>query len=410
MKENKNNRISIIVGTILVMLGLGTIYTWSLYNQPLADLYGWNVSAVSTTFSIMSFALAFSTLFSGKIQEKIGLRRLIAISGITLGAGLMISSQATSIALLYIFAGVVVGAANGVAYMTTLSNIIKWFPEKKGIISGIAIGAYGSGSLVFKYINSFIIESAGVKAGFFYWGLIALIMIVAGSLLVKEAKVSSNTKTATAAMQRDYSLKEMLKTKEAYLLFVILFTACMSGLYLIGNVKDIGVSIAGLDITSSANAVALVAIFNTLGRIILGALSDKVGRLNVVAGALLVTAIAVIVLSTVELNYGIFFVCVAAIAFCFGGNITVFPTIVAEFFGLKNQNQNYGIVYQGFGLGALSASFISVILGGFQPTFKFIAVLCFISFIISMTLKAPGLKTKNKKNWTMESYQEKHAN
>ena len=118
----------------------------------------------------------------------------------------------------------------------------------------------------------------------------------------------------------------MLKTKEAYLLFVIVFTACMSGLYLIGIVKDIGVSMAGLDVATAANAVALVAIFNTIGRIILGALSDKVGRLKVVSGALFATAIAVTVLSYVELNYALFFACVAVIAFCFGGNITIFPS------------------------------------------------------------------------------------
>jgi MFS transporter, OFA family, oxalate/formate antiporter len=213
--------------------------------------------------------------------------------------------------------------------------------------------------------------------------------------------MSHEPQTVGGSIQKDYTVKEMLKTKQAYLLFFIFFTACMSGLFLIGIVKDIGVRLVGLDIEAASNAVALVAIFNTSGRIILGALSDKVGRLRVVSGALLVTAAAVTVLSFVQLNYALFFICVAGIAFCFGGNITIFPAIVADFFGLKNQSKNYGIIYQGFGIGAISGSFIASALGGFIPTFKLIAVLSIVSLLIALTIKAPNFgepKTKKKRN------------
>ncbi|MCP3792881.1 OFA family MFS transporter [Paenibacillus sp. CH40] len=403
MKTNSGNRWLVVLGTIIVQMGLGTIYTWSLFNQPLVDRFGWNLSSVAITFSITSFALAFATLFAGKLQDKWGLRRLILCSGVVLGAGLMLSSQVTSLSLLYILAGIVVGFADGTAYITSLSNLIKWFPEKKGLISGISVGAYGTGSLIFKYINGSLIQSVGVSQAFLYWGMIVLIMIVGGSFLVREAVVVNKPSVQNGVVQRDYTVKEMLRTKQAYLLFVMFFTACMSGLYLIGVVKDIGVRMAGLDVATAANAVAMVAIFNTAGRIILGALSDKVGRLKVVAGALLTTAVAVTVLSLVPLNFGLFFACVAGIAFCFGGNITVFPAIVADFFGLKNQSKNYGVVYQGFGLGALAGSFIAALLGGFIPTFTTIAVLCVVSFLIALTIRTPEqgkgkLRSERKKN------------
>lgn len=392
MKLNTHNRWLIVLGTIIVQMGLGTIYTWSLFNQPLVEHFGWKLNSVAITFSITSFALAISTLFAGKFQDRWGIRRLIGSAGIVLGAGLILSSQVSSIWMLYILAGVVVGFADGTAYITSLSNLIKWFPEKKGLISGISVGAYGTGSLIFKYINGSLIQTVGVSHTFLYWGLIVMIMVVGGSVLVREAQVGNESQTLKGVQIKDFTVKEMLKTKEVYLLFVIFFTACMSGLYLIGIVKDIGVSLAGLDVATAANAVALVAIFNTIGRILLGALSDKVGRLRVVAGALFVTAIAVSVLSFVKLNYGLFFASVAGIAFCFGGNITIFPAIVADFFGLKNQGKNYGIVYQGFGIGALSGSFIAAALGGFVPTFTFIAVLSVISMVIALIIKAPGQK------------------
>lgn len=395
MKNKLDNRIFIVIGTFIAQMGLGTIYTWSLFNQPIADKLGFDLSKVVVTFSITSFSLAFSTLFAGKIQEKIGIKNLTILSGILLGIGLILTSKVNSLFMLYITAGVILGAADGIAYLSLLSNCIKWYPEKKGLISGISVGAYGIGSLIFKYINTYMIDSRGISMAFLYWGIMAMILIVIGGQLVKDApKVS--VKKQSVSEDSEFSVVEMLKTKESYLLFIVFFTACMSGLYLIGIVKDIGVQLAGLTPAVAANAVAMVAIFNTAGRIILGALSDKIGRLKVVLYSLVVTAISVTVLSFVHLNFGIFFACVAGIAFCFGGCITVFPPIVGEFFGLNNQTNNYGIIYQGFGLGALSGTFIATLVGGFKPTFMVVGVLCLISIIIIGTINVPEKASKVK--------------
>lgn len=400
--DNKNaKRWLIVLGTVIMQMGLGTIYTWSLFNAHLVTKFGWELNAVSITFSITSFALAFATLFAGKLQDRFGLRRLTATAGIVLGLGLILSSQANSLLMFYVLAGVIVGFADGTAYITSLSNLIKWFPNNKGLISGVSVGAYGTGSLIFKYINGSLIDSVGVSNTFMYWGMIVMVMIVIGSLLVREAPVQAAspgaTSTSTLAKPKDYTVKEMLRTKEAYLLFIIFFTACMCGLYLIGIVKDIGVQLAGLDVQTAANAVAMIAIFNTAGRLILGALSDKMSRLKLVGASLAVTAAAMLTLSYATLNFGLFFTCVAAIAFCFGGNITVFPAIVSDFFGLKNHSKNYGIVYQGFGIGALSGSFIAVFLGGFKPTFVIFGLLCLLACIIAISLKPPVEKVKEKK-------------
>ncbi|MHA6532243.1 L-lactate MFS transporter [Paenibacillus sp. BAC0078] len=398
----------IVLGTVIMQMGLGTIYTWSLFNAQLVNKFGWELSSVSITFSITSFALAFATLFAGTLQERFGLRRLTAAAGIMLGLGLILSSQISSLPMFYLLAGVVVGYADGTAYITSLSNLIKWFPKNKGLISGVSVGAYGTGSLIFKYINGSLIDSAGVSNAFLYWGLIVMIMIVTGSLLVREAPVAAATKTgaanakSTQSAPKDYTVKEMLRTKEAYLLFIIFFTACMSGLYLIGIVKDIGVKLAGLDVATAANAVAMIAIFNTAGRLILGALSDRMSRLKLISVTLAVTAAAMLTLSFAELNYGLFFACVAAIAFCFGGNITVFPAIVSDFFGLANHSKNYGIVYQGFGIGALSGSFIAAYLGGFKPTFVVIGLLCILACIVAVSLKPPVQKQAREKGISLK--------
>lgn len=395
IERKSEKRFLILLGTIITQIGLGTIYTWSLFNQPIADKFGWKLSKVTVTFSIASFALAFATLFVGKIQDKIGIRKMISLAGIVMGLGLILTSKANSLTMLYITAGIVVGAADGIGYMASLSNCIKWFPDKKGLISGIAVGSYGAGSLIFKYINSDIINSRGVTAAFLSWGIIACLMVTGGAQLLRDAKVSTAT-SENKAKNYDYTPKEMLKKKEAYLLFIMMFTACMSGLYIIGIVKDIGVSMAGLSVSVAANAVAMVAIFNTAGRIILGALSDKVGRLKVIAFALSVTAVSVFVMNTVHMNFAIFFACVAGIAFSFGGNITVFPALVGEFFGLKNHSKNYGIIYQGFGIGALSGSVIANITGSFKATFVVIGIMCVLSILIAIYIKVPQIESDKK--------------
>lgn len=394
MKINLKQSFFIIIGTIIAQIGLGTIYTWSLFNQPISDKFGWDLNKVAITFSITSFALAFATLFGGKLQEKIGIRKLATISGFTMGIGLILSGMTDSILMLYLTAGIIVGAADGIAYLTILSNCIKWFPKKKGLISGISVGAYGSGSLIFKYINSHMIISRGVSAAFVSWGIIAMLLVVLGAQLLKDAPVEL-VYSNDVNNKKEFSVSEMLKTKEIYLLFIVFFTACMSGLYLIGIVKDLGVELAGLTPVVAANAVAMVAIFNTAGRIILGALSDKIGPLKVVLMTLVVTTISVLVLTFAPLNFMNFFACVAGIAFCFGGNITVFPPIIGDFFGMKNQTKNYGVLYQGFGLGALSGTFIATILGGFKPTFMVVGVLCIVSIIIITTIKEPKSINKN---------------
>ncbi|MEQ9968917.1 OFA family MFS transporter [Pectobacterium carotovorum] len=389
MNTKPVNRGLIVLGTIITQMGLGTIYTWSLFNQPLVDKFGWTLSSVATTFSITSFCLAFATLFAGKFQERIGLRRLTMIAGIALGAGLMASAASPSLTLIYLLMGVVVGFADGTAYITTLSNLIKWFPNRKGLIAGISVGAFGTGSLLFKYVNSFLIAEVGVSEAFFYWGIIVMAMILVGSSLLKEPAAVPVQQAAVQGQTRDFSLAEMLATKESYLLFIIFFTACMSGLYLIGIVKDIGVQMAGMDMAMAANAVSAIAIFNTVGRIVLGALSDNVGRMRVISFTLFVTILAVSVMTFLPLNPLLFFACVSAIAFCFGGNITVFPAIVGDFFGLKNHSKNYGVIYQGFGIGALSGSFIAAQLGGFQATFMAIIIMSVISLLITLWVKPP---------------------
>lgn len=150
IKQKSVNRWSVVFGAVLLQVCLGAIYSWSLFNQPLMDKYGWTNEQVVMTYSIAIFVFAFSTIFSGRLQDKIGPRKVATIGGILYGGGLILASFSKSLPGLYFFYGVLGGAGVGFAYVCPLSTCLKWFPEKKGFITGIAVGAFGGGSLVFK--------------------------------------------------------------------------------------------------------------------------------------------------------------------------------------------------------------------------------------------------------------------
>lgn len=380
MKQTSENRWFVAAGTVIAQIGLGTIYTWSLFNQPLANKFGTNVGDVAVTFSIMSLALAVAAMFGGKLESRFGIRNLTTGAGILLALGLIATAFAPSLPLVYVLAGVLVGAADGVAYLTCLSNCIQWFPDKKGLIAGICVGAYGIGSLIFKTIYGAFLAEASISFTFMFWGVLAFVLISGGAQFLKDAPVVAHALVHAAPGAREYSIKEMLHTKEAYMLFVILFTACMGGLYLIGIVKDLSQQVGGMSAATAANVVAAVAIFNTTGRLLLGSLSDHIGRMTVLLITMAVTTVCVFALGILHTTGLLFIACVGLVAFCFGGNLTVFPAIVGEAFGVNRQTSNYGVIYLGFGLGAVSASAVAQLTGSFLVPFYIIGVLAIISF------------------------------
>lgn len=386
------NRWYVVLGAVLVQMCIGAIYTWSLFNQPLMDKFGWEKGDVVLTYSIAVFVFAFSTIFSGSLQDKIGPKKVATIGVILYATGLMLASTATSLMQLYIYYGVIAGAGVGFAYVCPLSTCIKWFPEKRGFITGIAVGSFGLGSLVFKSVIQYFITNSGVSETFLYLGGIYLVLGLIGSqfLVLPQVKEESISKNNLEIKEANFTVGEMIKTKSFYLIMVMYLFACMSGLLVIGLAKDIGMQLAGLEASVAANAVAMIALFNASGRLIWGTLSDKLGRIRVVTIMFLITAIAMISMSVVTLNYFTFFISLSGIAFCFGGFLAVFPTITGEYYGIKNLGANYGLVYQAYGLAALVGPIIVANAGGLKPTFLIAAILAVIGAGLTFILKAPG--------------------
>lgn len=379
-----------LIGTIITQFALGSVYTWSLFNGALSAKLDAPVSQVAFSFGLLSLGLAISSSVAGKLQERFGVKRVTMASGILLGLGFFLTAHSDNLMMLWLSAGVLVGLADGAGYLLTLSNCVKWFPERKGLISAFAIGSYGLGSLGFKFIDA-LLETVGLEKTFVIWGAIALVMIVFGATLMKDAP-KQEVKTSNGIVEKDYTLAESMRKPQYWMLAVMFLTACMSGLYVIGVAKDIAQSLAHLDVVSAANAVTVISIANLSGRLVLGILSDKIARIRVITIGQVISLVGMAALLFAPLNAVTFFAAIACVAFNFGGTITVFPSLVSEFFGLNNLAKNYGVIYLGFGIGSICGSIIASLFGGFYVTFYVIFALLILSLALSTTIRQPEQK------------------
>lgn len=378
-----------LLGTIITQFALGSVYTWSLFNAQLADKLSEPVSRVAFSFGILSLALAVASSLSGKMQERFGIRKVTIASGLMIGISLYLTGHATNLIMLYIFAGLLVGFADGTGYLMVLSNCVKFFPERKGLASACAIGAYGLGALAFKYILMYLLTTTGLEMTFEIWGFICMVMVIIGGMMMTDAP-KQEVKNNNAAGSRDYTLAEAMKCPQFWMLAVMFLTVCMSGLYVIGVAKDIGENYVHLSMTTAAASVAIIAVGNLGGRLVLGVLSDRITRTKAIALALFVCLLGVCALLFAPASAMSFYFAVACIAFCFGGTITVYPSLVSDFFGLNNLTKNYGFIYLNFGIGSFIGSIVASLFGGFAATFYLMLGLLIVSLAISLTVKAPG--------------------
>lgn len=385
----QRTRMLTLIGTIITQFALGSVYTWSLFNGPLANKLDAPISEVAFSFGLLSLGLAIASSLAGKLQERFGVRNVTIGAGMLMAVGFWLTAHADNLMMLYLSAGILVGLADGAGYLMTLSNCVKWFPERKGLISACSIGAYGLGSLGFKFICGALLSAQGLENTFMIWGVLAMSMIIVGALLMRDAPMQKSGGN-TQQEAKDYTLAQSVRLPQYWMLALMFLTACMSGLYVIGVAKDIGEGMVHLSAQTAANAVTVIAIANLSGRLILGVLSDKMARIRVITLAQIVSLVGMSILLFTHMNESTFFLSLACVAFSFGGTITVFPSLVSDFFGLNNLTKNYGLIYLGFGIGSVLGSLVASAFGGFTVTFSLIMTLLVISLVLSLSIRLPN--------------------
>jgi OFA family oxalate/formate antiporter-like MFS transporter len=394
------NRWLVVIGALIVQMCLGAIYAWSVFVNPLKETFGFTTTQTQIVFSIGLATFALVMIFAGRWQDKAGPRKVAITGGIVLGLGYILGGlTGGSFPAVALTVGLIGGAGIGLGYVCPIAAGVKWFPDKRGLITGLAVAGFGGGAWLISKIASSWITSFGVLDTFLYLGILFLVAVVLGSLVLvnppegyKPEGWEPPAKSASAAKKQDYAWNEMIKTKQFWLLWVMFIFSAASGLMVIGILKPFGV-FSGLSAAMAASAVGILALFNAAGRITWGILSDKIGRTRAMGLMFLLQGIMMLVLMKMGSTALTLSIAAAWVGFNFGGNFALFPSTTADYYGTKNMGINYGFVFTAYGV----AGILGPILGGkvFDVTGTYLwafipaGVLCLVAALLSLMTKSP---------------------
>ncbi|MFZ5988904.1 MAG: L-lactate MFS transporter [Bacillota bacterium] len=401
MEEKIVNRWIPVIAGIAIQLCLGTVYIWGVFQPAVVKLFNWSQATAALTFSLVLGIFVLGSTIGGMIQDKLSPRPVIIGGGIILGIGVFLAYFTTADRpwWLWITYGVIGGFGMGTTYTTIIACCQKWFPDRRGLITGLIVSALGFGGVIFTPFARNLISTRGVLETFVWFAVIFAVVCVVGAQFIKNPPVGYKPAgwnppavTAKAAAQ-SYTTGEMLRTPQFYMVTITLLLATAAGLMVIPFAKVLGIQ-GGLSDAAATSGVMIISLFNSFGRLFWGAASDKLGRKNTILCLLIIAGISMLFLANAR-EYTILGL-IAVIAFMYGGYLGVFPALTADFWGLKSMGMNYGVVLLGFGVSAVASSYIAGYLkdqtGGFGASFMIASIASFVGAVLIFFLKAPGVK------------------
>jgi len=413
MSEQKiMNRWLVVVGAVLIQLCLGAIYAWSVFTKPLVDA-GWSKAQTQGVFSAGLATFAIVMVLAGRILPKLGPRIVAMAGGVVLGLGYILGGLIgkTDFVSLFILLGIVGGAGIGLAYVVPIAVGMRWFPDKKGLITGLAVAGFGFGATLWvKLAGTWgqLIESQGLSMTFVIYGIVFLVAVVIGGIWMKfppegwqpEGYTPPEPAAGKTTGTVEFKSGEMLKTPQYYMILLTFVFGASAGLMSIGLMKLFpmqalqanGISeLAASAISGTAMAV-FYSLANGLGRIAWGAMSDKLGRKLSIALMMGTQGIIVILFQWMAGTPALLYLGATLIGFNFGGNFALFPNITADTFGTKSVGQNYGWVFLAYGIGGIFGPMLGGKLGdmgNFPLAFTICGILCLVAAGIIAMVKAP---------------------
>ncbi|MEO0102953.1 MAG: OFA family MFS transporter, partial [candidate division WOR-3 bacterium] len=275
------------------------------------------------------------------------------------------------------------------------------FPDMRGLITGISVAGFGAGALIVAPVARALIDSVNVFNTFVILGIVFIILVIIGAQILRnppegyrpEGWTPPPSSTATAY---GYTPGEMLATGSFYLIWLIYFFGCATGLMIIGQTSPIGQELAKVSKETAALAVSTLAIFNALGRIFWGKISDSFGRMKTLLLIFLICGVAVLLYNLIPLFTFYYWIGISLVGLCFGGYLAVFPAVTADFYGTKNVGVNYGLVFTAYGIGGLLGNiFAPQVLErtkSYNLAFWVAGLLCLIGMLITLIIKQPKNK------------------
>ena len=434
------NRWLVVAGAILIQLALGAIYAWSVFTPALTKVggdYQFSAGEAAWIFSAGLFFFALVMIWAGRKLNSIGPQKLAMFGGLILGAGYILAAFfGDSFLGQLIFIGIIGGSGIGLAYVVPIAVGVKWFPDKKGMLTGLAVAGFGFGATIWvKWAGSWgggllqnleIFGLDGVRSVFFLYGIVFAAMVFLGSLVMKDPPdgwlpkgyLPPKKTDVKASGAIDFDSLEMIKTPQYYMLFIAFVFSALAGLMVIYCIKLFGIDaltyskLGTLDPTNTeflttrewasaiaGTAMATYATLNGLGRIVWGVVSDKIGRKISIFLMSLIQGVIMLLLFKLGGTVIGFISAAAIIGFNFGGNFALFPAATADFFGNKTVGRNYGLVFFAYGIAGIAGPqiagyFKDAAKGAMTPDawltpFIIAGIACLIGSVIVLMIKTP---------------------
>ncbi len=392
--EQKRWRYMIIAMLLALCSGIG--YAWSVFQKPLMENFDWALKTISITFTLQVMTSTIAPVFLSSFLKKIGTKRYVQIGIAVYVAGLVATMFTTSIGYLYIFYGLVVGVGLAMLYPTLMAYATSLFPDKTGLASGLLACSYGSGAILWAPIATYFMKTHSVLTVFGLLAALFTVVMIPASIMLKNvpegyapvAKAAGTAKTVTPAV-RDYTWQEMVKTGRYYALLLTLTLGATAGLMIAGHASGMLQEVLEYTAAQAAFMVGMFSVFNALGRLVFGLVSDKMGRYNVMMLLFAIIAVCLIILS--QTTGMIFIVALLAISSCYGGFTSMFSPVCADNFGMKNLAVNYAFLYIAYGLAGLIgpqlAARIHAASGGYLAAFIVVAVMAAVGCVLTFIIK-----------------------
>jgi len=393
-----------------INLALGVLYSWSVISKAIPAAWGWSEAQKSLPYSIAILVFAFMMVPAGRLQDRIGPRFVAALGGLFTGAGLILASRTTSVAGYILGFGVLTGMGIGLGYASATPPALKWFSARRtGLIAGLVVSGFGLASVYVAPLANWLIKTHSIQFMLVTLGIgFVVVVSILSQLLINpkpgyrpaEPAGASASKTAVAPAA-DYSPKAMLATPQFYVMWILYAFAAGAGLMIIGKLAKIVLVQGGWQ--NGFFFVAVMAVGNAIGRIVAGMMSDKLGRINTARIVFLFQAILMVLLTYATegsaLGSKVALAAFSALlGFNYGANLSIFPSLTKDYFGLKNFGVNYGFVFTAWGVGGFVMPYICGRVydttQSFVLSYYIAAGLLMVALAFSFALKAPATKAE----------------
>ena len=395
-----SNRWTIAAAGVVMQIALGAVYAWSVFRIPLTKAFGWTISQVTLTFTIAILTLGFAAFVGGVWMRRSGPRNVAIAAGILYGGGVFLASlSAGHLYWLYVSYGLIAGFGIGLGYIVPVATLVKWFPDRRGMITGIAVAGFGAGALITAPIASRLIVSQGVMKTFAILGVAYFVAVTIPAFFMKDPPANYRpegwTPSATQQKQRSsktYTLPEALKTWQWYGLWTLLFLNTSAGISIISQAAPMAQEVTRVSAAVAAGLVGLISIANGSGRFLWAWFSDLVGRRWVFFMMFVLQAILFASLPRVS-SFPAFSALCFVVLLCYGGGFGTMPAFAADYFGPENIGSIYGLMITAWGFAGLFGPMLIARIrqstGHYSQALYIIAVVMLCSAVIPLIVRPP---------------------